>query len=169
MKNNYAESKKALDKIRSEYGCKGEVLFRTALQQVVECGTSDILDDWSYAHMVEEVNERHDEAEAEGKNLWVARDFELAILECAREIAKVNIYDLLVYVQKEVLLSCEGGIDYKRAITLLRACMSNIEAWNDCRNELTLGEFEDIGFDDDEITELGFGYVLGAREVEEDE
>ena len=163
----YAETKKELDRIRNEYGCKGEVIFRTALQTVVEYGTSSLLDDWNYAHLEDEVNERHDAAEAEGDILWMTRDFELAILECAREIAKVSIYNLLVYIQKEVWLSHEGGIDYDRAVKLLKGCMCNIEQWNDCRNELTLGEFEDIGFDDDEIIEFGFAYVLDVREEDE--
>lgn len=165
MMSSYAESKKALDKIRSEYGCKGEVLFRTALQLVVSVGQCTFLDDAWYQREVDDVNAKHKYA-----ILYVSRNFELAILECARKIAKIDSYDLLVYIQKEVYLSHEGGIDYDRAVTLLKACMSNIEQWNDCRNELTLGELEDIGFDDDEITELGFGYVLDAREeVEEDE
>jgi hypothetical protein len=167
--NNYAESKKTLDKIRSEYDCKGELLFRQAIQYVVDYGASNLQDDWNYEHIKQDINERHDNAEAEGKNLWITRSFELALLECARAIAQVDIYDLLVYIQKEVWLSHEGGIDYDRAVTLLKACMSNIEMWNDCQCGLTLGEFEDIGFDDNEITELGFGYVLDVREDEDDD
>ncbi len=163
--NNYAINKKTLDGIKSKYACKGDVLFRTAIQTVVEYGTGNLLDDWSYEHFCQEVNEHHDVAEAEGKNLWITRDFELAILECAREIAQVDIYDMLMYIQKEVWLS-GYGIDYQRAIQLLKGCMSNIEMWNDCQCELTLGEFDDIGFDEDEIRELGFGYVLDVREEE---
>ena len=119
---NYAETKKELDRIRNEYGCKGEILFRTAIQTVVEYGTDSLLDDWNYAHLKDEVNERHDAAEAEGQILWITRDFELAILECAREIANVEIYNLLVYIQKEVWLSNEGGIAYDRAVELLKRC-----------------------------------------------
>lgn len=168
--NNYAAQKKELDRIRNEYDCKGEVLFRTAIQCVVENGTDNLLDDWSYMHRVDEVNERHDAVEAEGKRLWITRDFELAILECARAIAEhADIYNLLIYIQKEVWLSDEGGMDRQRAITLLKGCMCNIEQWNDCQCILTLHELEDIGFDDDEIIELGFGYVLDVREDEEDD
>ena len=168
MMNNYAENKKVLDTIRRKYSCAGDVLFRTAIQTVVEYGTDNLLDDWNYEHLCKDINDRHDEAEANGKNLWITRDFELAIVECAREIAGVNIYDMLIYIQKEVWLSGDG-IDYQRTIELLKGCMSNIEMWNDCRNELTLGEFEDIGFDDEEIKMLGFGYVLDVREEEYNE
>lgn len=164
----YAETKKELDRIRSEYGCKGEVIFRTALQYVVEYGASKFNNDGWVEEQLVLVDGKHDEAEVEGKHLWIGREFEKAIIECARDIAKVEAYSMLVYIQKEVWLSNEGGIDYERAVQLLKGCMANIEQWNDCRNELTLGEFEDIGFDDEEIEELGFAYVLDVREEEYD-
>ena len=162
---NYAETKKELDRIRNEYGCKGEILFRTALQMVVEYGITSLLDDWNYTHLRDEVNERHDAAEAEGEILWMTRNFELAILECAREIAKVNIYNLLVYIQKEVWLSNDGGIDYDRAVLLLKRCMNQIEGDEMGDNEEIYNVFDDLGFTDDELEELGFKYLI----EEEDE
>ena len=36
--NTYIESKKALDKIREDFCCKGDIIFRTAIQYVVEYG-----------------------------------------------------------------------------------------------------------------------------------
>ena len=165
--SNYAEAKKTLDEIRNKYGCKGEVLFRSALQCVLDYGMSDMLDDWCYQHRIDEVNERHDEAEAEGKILWITREFELAILECAREIAKVNSYDLLVYIQKEVWLSNDGGMDYQRAVKLLKECMCEIEQCMNCQNELTYEIFESIGLTDDEIEKFGFGYLIEDEEGEE--
>lgn len=164
----YAETKKELDRIRNEYGCKGEVIFRTALQYVVEYGANKFNNDGWVEEQLVLVDGKHDEAEVEGKHLWIGREFEKAIIECARDIAKVEAYSMLVYIQKEVWLSNEGGVDYERAVQLLKGCMANIEQWNDCRNELTLGEFEDIGFDDEEIEELGFAYVLDVREEEYD-
>lgn len=165
----YEENKKILDGIRNKYACKGEMIFRTSIQYVIEYGQIKFNDDEWVESQLEQVDNKHDEAEADGKILWIGREFEKELIQCAREISQVNAYDLLVYIQKEVWLSNEGGMDRQRAITLLKACMSNIEMWNDCQCGLTLGEFEDIGFDDDEITELGFGYVLDVREDEEDE
>ena len=161
---NYAETKKELDRIRDKYGCKGEVLFRSAIQCVLDYGMSDMLDDWCYQHRIDEVNERHDEAEAEGKTLWITREFELAILECAREIAEVEAYDFLVYIQKEVWLSNDGGMDYQRAIDLLRKCMAEIEQVYDCDNNQVLDTFQYIGFDDEEIEELGYKYLFEESE-----
>lgn len=161
--SNYAESKKTLDKIRSEYGCKGDVLFRTAIQCVVEYGTNSLLDDWNYEHLRSDINERHDAAESECRLLFISRDFELAILECAREIAMVNIYDLLVYIQKEVWLSGDG-LDYQRAIELLKNCIYDIEERENCEDKLLLQALDNIGFYDSEIEELGFGYLLNTEE-----
>lgn len=165
---NYAETKKELDRIRNEYGCKGEMIFRTSLQYIVEYGSLRFKDGEWVQSQLDLVNEKHNKADAENKILFVGREFEIALIECAREIARVDIYGMLVYIQKEVWLSNDGGIDYERAVRLLQGCMSNIEQWNDCRNELTLGEFEDIGFDDEEIEALGFAYVLDVREEEYD-
>lgn len=167
MMNNYAENKKALDKIRSEYDCKGELLFRQAIQYVVDYGASNLQDDWNYEHIKQDVNEYHDNAEAEGKNLWITRSFELAVLECARAIAQVDIYDLLAYIQKEVWLSHEGGIDYDRAVDLLKKCIYDIEERENCEDKLLLQALDDIGFDDDDIEALGFGYLLNNTEEEE--
>ena len=169
MMNNYAENKKTLDAIRRKYSCAGDVLFRTAIQTVVEYGTDNLLDDWNYEHLCKDINDRHDEAEANGKNLWITRDFELAIVECAREIANVNIYDMLIYIQKEVWLSNDGGIDYQRAIQLLKNCMYDIEQRENCENKLTLYAFEDIGFEEEELIEFNFGYLLNVMEDEDDE
>lgn len=161
--SNYAESKKTLDKIRNEYGCKSDILFRSALQYAMEYGTDNLIDDWNYTHAVDDINNRHDAAEAEGKMLFVSRDFELAILECAREIANVNTYDLLMYVQKEVWLSGDG-IDYQRAIELLKKltyCLT--EDYMPCNMD-TLDVLYDIGMTDDEIESLGYGYLLDEEE-----
>lgn len=165
----YTETKKLLDEIRHDYACKGEIVFRTALQYVVGYGQCKFNnDEWVQEQLIF-VDGKHDEAEVEGKILWIGREFEKAIIECAREIAKVDTYNLLVYIQKEVWLSNEGGIDYDRAVQLLKGCMANIEQWNDCQTALTLGEFEDIGFEDEEIEELGFAYVLDVREEEDND
>lgn len=166
---SYTETKKELDRIRNEYGCKGEMIFRTSLQYIVEFGQNKFLDDEWVQSQLEVINEKHNKADAENKILFIGREFEISLIECAKEIAKVNAYSLLVYIQKEVWLSNDGGIDYSRAVQLLKQCMVNVEQWNDCINELTLGEFEDIGFDDEEIEELGFAYVLVAREEEYDD
>lgn len=160
--SNYTESKNVLDKIRNEYSCKGEVLFRTAIQYVVDCGQQNFQDVEWVKEQLEIIDKKHDAFERENKTPFVGRDFEKAIIECAAEIAKVNTYDLLIYVQKEVWLG-GNGMDYQRAIQLLKGCMS----WLDEDINLvgdTLEAFEHIGFTDDEIAELGYEYLLNYEE-----
>jgi hypothetical protein len=112
------------------------------------------------------VNEKHNKADAENKIMFIGREFEIALIECARDLANVNAYNLLVYIQKEVWLSNAGGIDYDRSVQLLKSCMSWIEEDHASLGEM-LDTLEYIGFDDDDIEALGFAYVLDVREDEE--
>jgi hypothetical protein len=159
---NYKESKMMLNKIRDDYACKGEVLFRAALQYVVECGYHLLENPLWVNQQLINIDANHDEAEKEGKILFIARDFEKAIVECAAEIAKVPSMDVLRYVQKEVWLSGEG-IDYRSAIELLKKCMQ----WLDEDIALvgdTLEAFYQIGFTDEEIELLGYGWLFEEEE-----
>ena len=160
----YTESKKVLDKIRNNYGCQGELIFRVALQYIVEYGQNTFNDKGWVENELTLINTKHDIAEEKGKTLWISREIEIAMIECAQEIAKVNTYDLLVYMQKEVWLSHEGGIDYQRTIKLLKYCMEQINANEDYDKEETLAVFESLGFTDDEIEELGYGWMLEEEE-----
>jgi hypothetical protein len=162
---NYTESKQKLDAIRSKYMCAGDIIFRTAIQAVVEQGQYAFRDEVWCKDLFNKIDVRHDAAEAEGKILFMTRDFEKAIFECAKEIAGIEAYDLLMYIQKEIYLG-GNGIDYKRAIELLRGCLDY------CGNNTyeimyTLEMAEEMGFTEDEIEELGYGYMLGEEEEEE--
>ena len=162
--NNYSESKKKLDAIRDKYGCKGEVIFRTAIQYVVEYGQSMLSDEAWQEHFIFNIDKRHDEAEAEGKILFITRDFEKAILECAKEIAQIEPYDFLIYIQREIYLGGDG-ISYQRAMELLRGCLDY------CGNNTyeimyTLEMAAEMGFEENEIEELGYGYMLKEDDEE---
>ena len=162
---NYTESKQKLDAIRSKYMCAGDIIFRTAIQAVVEQGQYAFRDEVWCKDLFNKIDIRHDAAEAEGKILFMTRDFEKVIFECAKEIAGIEAYDFLMYIQKEIYLG-GNGIDYKRAIELLRGCLDY------CGNNTyeimyTLEMAEEMGFTEDEIEELGYGYMLGEEEEEE--
>ena len=163
MMNTYAITKKELDNIRYLYSCKGEMIFRTALQYIVEYGQSTFNENGWVENQLTLIDVKHDKAEAEGKTLWISREFERAIIECAREIAKVDAYSMLVYIQKEVWLSNEGGIDYDRAVKLLKNCMMWF-ADDCCGCAETLEKFELLDFDDSEIEAMGYGYMFDVRE-----
>lgn len=165
--NNYAETKKELDRIKCVYGCKGDMIFRTAIQYVVDYGQRKFKNGEWVKEQLSLVDAKHDKAESEGAMLWIGRDFEKALIECAAEIAAADTYNLLIYIQKEVWLSNEGGIDYQRAVELLKKCMADIEESYYCNNKETYDAFEYIGFTDDEIVMFGFGYLLNYEEEEE--
>lgn len=163
--SNYTESKKKMDTIRDKYGCKGEIIFRAAIQYIVEFGQNKFNDAVWFIQAMNEIDKRHDQAEAEGKILFITRDFEKAILECAQEIAQISPYDLLIYIQKEIYLGGDG-ISYQRAIDLLRGCLDY------CGNNTyeimyTLEMAKEMGFDENEIEELGYGYMLNEEEDDE--
>jgi hypothetical protein len=162
---NYAESKKKLDEIRREYGCKGDIILRTAIQYVVEYGKNMLLDDGWYEHFMFDIDKRHDEAEKEGKILFCTREFEKALIDCAVALSNVPTYDLLMYIQKEVWLGGDG-ISYDRAIRLLQ----NVINYYSEEMEIAdlYAELQCMDFDDNEIVELGFEYILDVFEEEEE-
>lgn len=164
---NYAETKQKLDMIRDKYGCTGEIIFRTAIQAVVEQGQYSFRDEVWCKDLFNKIDDRHDAAEAVGKILFMTRNFEKAIMECARELAQIEAYDLLVYIQREVFLS-SNGIDYRRMEKLLKKCVEWIE-----ETHASLGETYDtlnyLDFNDSEIEMLGFEYILDVVYPEEEE
>ena len=164
---SYVETKQKLDMIRDKYGCAGEIIFRTALQTVVELGQNTFKDDAWYEDQINAIDDRHDAAEAVGKILFMTRNFEKAIFECSRELAQIETYDLLVYIQREVFLS-SNGIDYRRMERLLKKCVEWIE-----ETHASLGETYDtlnyLDFNDSEIEMLGFEYILDVIYPEEED
>ena len=161
---SYTESKKVLDKIASKYGCKGDIIMRTAVQYIVEYGQYMFNDEDFIKDQIQQIEDKHRIAEEEGKHLWVTKDFELAIFNCARELAEVNSYDLIIYMQKEIYWSNEGGLDYKRAVQLLKSSLEYLENYNNCNNKENYEAFQDIGLEDNEIEEFGFGYLISEEE-----
>lgn len=166
----YAESKKKIDAIRQEYGCKGEIIFRTALQNVIDYGKCTLLDLGWYGPTMDEIDDRHDHAEANGKWLFMTREFEKAIVDCSVALCEIDTYHLLMYIQKEIWLGGEvGEPDYKRAMEIIRNCMCYIA---DCygaykmNDEETLEKFRCV-MEDHEIEFFGCEELFDAN-YEED-
>lgn len=167
----YAESKRKLDTIRQEYGCKGEIIFRTALQNVIDYGKCTLCDPSWYKCTMQDIDSEHDHAEANGKWLWMTRDFEKAIVDCSVALCDVETYHLLMYIQKEIWMGGEvGEPDYKRAIEIIRNCMCYMA---DCygaykmNDEETLEKFRCV-MQDHEIEFFGWEELLEAEYDEED-
>ena len=168
----YTEHKKILDKIRQKYGCKGDIIFRTAIQYIVEHGQLNFRNEKWFNSCIEQVDSKHDRAEKDGKILWITRDFEKALLECARELAQIEPYDLLIYIQREVWLG-EGEIgqpDYQRALEIIRNCLCYAADIYDVYNTADwerLEKFRDMDLTDDEIAYFGWEHLFGTEEEEQ--
>ena len=65
---SYVESKKTLDKIREEFGWKGELVFRTAIQYVIEYGQYMFSDQDFINDQMQQIDDKHNTAEANGKH-----------------------------------------------------------------------------------------------------
>lgn len=169
----YVESKKKLDKIRQNYDCKGDIIFRTAIQYIVEHGQYNFRNENWFNGCIEQVDKKHDRADKDGKILWIGRNFEKALLECARDLAEIDAYDLLVYIQREVWLGSGeiGEPDYQRTMEIIRNCMCYIAdrygAYR-CDEEKTLEKFRCI-MKDEEIEYFGWGELLEAEYEEGEE
>lgn len=167
----YAEHKKVLDKIRQKYSCKGDVIFRTAIQYIVEHGQLNFRNEKWFNSCIEQVDKKHDIADKDGKILWIGRDFEKALLECARELAQIEVYDLLVYIQHEVWLGGGemGQPDYQRALEIIRNCLCYMA---DCYgayhsdDEEVLGKFRCV-MGDEEIEYFGWEHLFIAENEED--
>ena len=157
----YSETKKKIDHIREEYQCKGEIIFRSAIQCVVECGQQTFQDPIWVKQQLDNIDVNHDEAEKEGKILFISRDFEKAVLGCARELAQIDAHDFLAYIQKEVWLG-DNGIDFQRAIQMVQNCIDWIIT--EVSSEDAYNDLIATGFDSVELEELGYGYLLNVEE-----
>lgn len=169
---NYTETKKKLDEIRSKYSCAGDVILKTAIQALIESGAEQFIDDNWFKVAIRSIDIRHDKAEADGKFLFMTRDFEKSIYECARELAQVNTYNLLTYIQQEVWLdgSEVGKPDYQRAMQIIRNCLCYTSDCygayaEDCSE--TLEKFRQIDLTDDEIAYFGWEYLFDVEDEED--
>ena len=168
---SYIESKKKLDAIRQKYGCKGDIIFRTAIQYIVEHGQYNFRDETWFDECVNDVDDRHDLAEKNGKFLFMTRNFEKTLLECARDMAYIEAYDLLIYIQREVWLGGGpiGEPDYQRAIEIIRNCLCyTSDGYGAYAEEcnVMLQKFREMDLTDDEIAYFGWEYLFDVEEEE---
>ena len=153
-----------MTKIRQKYGCKGDVLLNTAIQMLMEAGTENLKDEDYMRGVMNHVNAMHDKAEQQGKCLWVSREFEVALWECAAELATLELPEILAYIQTEMCWFATSAMSYQRARELLNSCVDEcLEGYyEDCLDAL-----ERIGFHDEEIEQVGYGYLLETEEEDD--
>ena len=154
--NNYAESKQKLDTIRN----RDEMLFRMAISHLMDVGIRHLTDE-NIAETCAEIMKEDD------THSFMTNEYKCTLVKTAGELAKIDHIHLLNYISKEVYYDVgDNKISYNRACDLLEAYM---EWLDDDIAEVsdTLEAFRFIGFTDNEIEELGYGYLLDIEEEEE--
>lgn len=160
-----------MTKIRQKYSCKGDVLLNIAIQMLMEAGTESLKDADYVRGAIDHVNAMHDKAEQQGKTLAVTREFEVAIWECVAELAMLELPEILAYIQTEMCWFAKDKIPYRRLKELLDGCLcelSEASFYYEPDDVEVLERFRCAELEDDEIEQLGYGYLLEMEE-EDDE
>lgn len=157
---NYEESKKALDKIRS----KDEVMFRMAISHLIDVGIRHLSDDNVEVTCAEIMKE-------DDTKSFMTNKYKCDLVRMAAEIAKIDHIHLLVYIQQEVEYDVrQEKIGYHRSVELLRRCMDWMSEYGTYETPILRDAFLDsCGFSEEEVEQLGFGYVFPENRCEEEE
>ena len=154
---NYVESKKKIDEIRNEDG----MMFRMAISHLMDVGIRHLTEE-NIKETCEDIMKRDD------KRAFMTNQYMCDLVKMAGELAKVDHIHLLNYISREVSYDVgDHSLSYNRAIRLLRGVIDyNTEVMEiaDAREDL-LG----IGFDEEELIELGYQFLFDSDEEEEDD
>ncbi len=153
--SNYVENKKKIEAIRDRYG---DYVFRGGISHLMDVGIRHLTKE-NVEETCKEIMQSDDTRQ------FMSNEFKCELIKAAYELAQISHIDLLVYIQREVEYDVfDGSMGYKRTTKLLRYCMAEIEQNYDCNKEEVLDTFENIGFDDNEIEALGYGYLINEEE-----
>lgn len=146
----YAESKKQLDTIRN----RDEILFRMAISHLMDVGIRHLTDE-NITETCAEIMKEDD------IHSFMTNKYQCAIVKTAGELAKIDHIHLLNYISKEVYYDVgDNKISYHRTIKLLTECIETIYENHDEDCFYALEDLRCCGFSDDELEELGCGYLL---------
>ena len=151
--NNYAENKQKIESVRNKCG---EIMFRMAISHLMDVGIRHLTEE-NVEETCREIMQKDD------SKAFMTNEFSCNLVRMAYELAQVPHTDLLVYIQREVVYDVfDGGMSYERSIEMLKKCMSWIV------NGVPYGspyiDLTDIGFDDDELENMGYEYLINEEE-----
>ena len=141
--SNYTESKKELDTIRSKYSSAGDIIFRSAIDTLIDIGKVNCCNELTY----------------DGILSGVDNELDRTVLKCAHDLADINTTDLLVYVQKELYLSNDGGMSYQTMARRLSDCIEWIIRDADCSDAVKDLKYG-VGFSENELRSFGYDYLF---------
>ena len=149
-----SESKKKIDEIRNDVG---EPMFRMAISHLMDVGIRN-LDEAGVRLTCNAINKEDD------SRSFMTNRFKCHIVKTAAKLAQISHVDLLVYIQREVDYDVfDNALSYKRAIKLLNEALKYIE-FDKQKNQQILNAFNEIGLQEEEIIEFGFGYLVNEEE-----
>lgn len=154
-----------ISKIRSDYCSAGDVVFRCAIQHLIDVGAKHFYEE-AVKDTLEEIDKEHSVAKSEGKHLIMSADFEKSIVNCAAELAKVDTGVLLAYIQRNIWYDV-GLFDpsYDRLKEITNMFSSHLEAIFEYQD--AIDTLKSYGISDDELMVV-FGYSENDIYGEED-
>ena len=155
--STYAETKKYIDSVRS----KNEVMFRMALSHLMDVGIRH-LTEANIQHTCEEIMQQDE------RNAFMTNAYMCDLVKMAGRLANINHIELLYYIAHEVHFDVgDSAISYSRAMELLGNCLNYCIA-DTYETDVALEMAREIGFEDDEIEQLGHGYMLDIERDDEE-
>lgn len=152
----YTESKKKLDELRRT----NEVMFRMAISHLMDVGIRHLTDD-----NIEETCKKI--MQEDDTNHFMTNEFKCDLIRVAGELAQIDHIHLLVYISREMYFGVDDNhLSYNRLVYLAKGSISWILA-DTYETEYALQEVREMGFNDDEIEELGYGWMLDVEEEDE--
>ena len=149
----YLESKKKLDELRRT----NEAVFRMAISHLMDVGIRHLTED-NIEDTCKEIMQEDD------TNHFMTNEFKCNLIKMAGELTKIDHIHLLVYISREMYFGVDDNhLSYKRLMELAKGSISWILA-DTYETEYALQEIREIGFNDDEIEELGYGWMLDIEE-----
>lgn len=153
---NYTETKKQINAIRN----KNEVMFRMAISHLMDVGIRNLTEK-SVAETCAEIMKEDD------SRSFMTNEYKCALVKTAGELAKLDHIHVLTYISREVTYDVgDNAIDYKQAMELLMNCLDYCGA-STYETMYALEMAREMGFDDEEIEQLGYGYMLDVEEEDE--
>lgn len=151
----YAETKKQIDAIRN----KNEVMFRMAISHLMDVGIRHLTEE----NLTETCNAIMKEDDSRS---FMTNEYKCNLVKTAGELAKLDHIHVLTYISREVTYDVgDNAIDYGRATELLESCL-NYCVSSTYETMYALEMAQEIGFEDDELEQLGYGWMLGEEDDE---
>ena len=126
MKEEYI---KKIDLIKSKYDCKAELVFRAALSLLLDygkerCGNVDWVNDNK-----ELTKKNHEEARKTKKQLIIGERLEIAIIDCAYELAQFSTWELFEYIQTQMQIGWQTP-SYKKLGEQIKYLCAIVKSYN---------------------------------------